>query len=133
MHRRALGERPRRDIPDRVGNEPPLDPQRGAVERSIDLGVEIAGDVPRVATHPEDHPGEHGDGEECDGAFDCLFRASFEIADEGVEYKPAPNACDGGRTDADPHRAEVPTAVRLNEVGGDDRDDARERLGLARA
>jgi hypothetical protein len=28
VHRCALGERPRRDIPDRVGNEPPLDSQQ---------------------------------------------------------------------------------------------------------
>ena len=107
-------------------------PARGAagehvVEGGLDAFLEGAGGLP----HPEDHPGDHGDGDQGEGAADDLLGLEGEGLGAPREQGAEGEREAGGQGDADPHLGEDVSTVGAHEVGGDDADDERGLEALA--
>ena len=102
--------------------EPDCRPGR---DRARQLRLELLLDVHRLLPHPEDHPGEDGDGREHRDALEDLLGAAFELADGEEERRTREDRESDGGGGADPDDPEVAPVVGLGQIAQDDPDDQR--------
>ena len=100
-------------------------------QRLLDTALQLALEIPRLAEHPEDHPGEETGGEEHRDALEDLLGRALEFRVQGDEDREEADAHGRSRSGAEPDPAMGAARADLGEVRQDDAGDDRHLDALA--
>ncbi len=98
---------------------------RARHERLGHMAFELSPKTPRVPAHPDDHVGDHRDGDQADDRLQPLLLALRQVLSDQPERHRDGDADGDGQADAEPHRAERIAPALLHQECRDDPDDQR--------